>query len=127
VDGRLAARRLEVLCDGVCDAVVLTFFERQRGDGRASPEWLARQRRKIDGGVAEIARIVGDREWAVGDRFGLGDIAAGTVVGYMAVRFPEHPWRELHPNLAAMSDRLESRPSFAETRPYPQTIRDKIV
>jgi glutathione S-transferase len=127
VDGRLAARRLEVLCDGVCDAVVLTFFERQRGDGRASPEWLARQRRKIDGGVAEIARIVGDREWAVGDRFGLGDIAAGTVVGYMAVRFPEHPWRELHPNLAAMSDRLENRPSFADTRPYPQTIRDKIV
>src|SRR5690349_15222612 len=30
VDERLAARKLEVLCDGVCDAVVLTFFERRR-------------------------------------------------------------------------------------------------
>ena len=28
VDGKLAARRLEVLCDGVCDAFVLSFFER---------------------------------------------------------------------------------------------------
>lgn len=127
VDGRLAARKLEVLCDGICDAVVLTFFERQRGEGRVSPEWLARQRRKIDGGLAEMARLVGDREWAVGDRFGLGDIAVGTVLGYVGVRFSEHPWRTLHSNLAAMSDRLECRPSFAHTKPYPQTIKDKIV
>ena len=37
VDGRLEARRFEVLCDGVCDAVVLTFFESLRAD-QASPE-----------------------------------------------------------------------------------------
>jgi glutathione S-transferase len=30
VDGKLEARRFEVLCDGVCDAVVLTFFEDAR-------------------------------------------------------------------------------------------------
>ncbi|MGT2480001.1 glutathione S-transferase N-terminal domain-containing protein [Methylobacterium oryzae CBMB20] len=33
-DGILAARRFEVLCDGICDAVVLTFFERQRDESR---------------------------------------------------------------------------------------------
>ena len=42
VDGILAAKKLDVLCNGVCDAVVLTFFERQRSGG-GSPEWLARQ------------------------------------------------------------------------------------
>jgi glutathione S-transferase len=73
VDGILAARKLEVLCDGVCDALVLTFFERMRSDG-GSPEWLARQRRKIDGGLKEIANLVGDREWAVGTCFGLGGL-----------------------------------------------------
>jgi hypothetical protein len=26
VDGKIAARRFEVLCNGVCDAAVLTFF-----------------------------------------------------------------------------------------------------
>lgn len=126
VDGILAARKLEVLCDGVCDALVLTFFERMRGDG-ASPEWTARQRRKIDGGVKEMARLVGEGDWAVGDRFSLGDIAAGTLVGYMTVRFPELPWRTQYPNLAALSDRLEQRPSFKNSVPCAQKISDKIV
>ena len=126
VDGMLAARKLEVLCDGVCDALVLTFFERMRGDG-ASPEWTARQRRKIDGGVKEMARLVGEGDWAVGDRFSLGDIAAGTLVGYMTVRFPELPWRTQYPNLAALSDRLEQRPSFKNSVPCAQKISDKIV
>ncbi len=127
VDGKLAARRLEVLCDGVCDALVLTFFERMRPEPCRSAEWLDRQRRKVDGGLREIARLVGDREFAVGDRFGLGDIAAGTVVGYLSVRFPELDWRARHPNLAALSDRLEQRPSFRESVPYPQKILEKIV
>ena len=126
VDGILAARKLEVLCDGVCDALVLTFFERMRGDG-ASPEWTARQRRKIDGGVKEMARLVGKGDWAVGNRFSLGDIAAGTLVGFMAVRFPELPWRTQYPNLAALSDRLEQRPSFKNSVPSAQKISDKIV
>ena len=126
MDDALTARKLEVLCDGVCDAVVLTFFERMRPGG-GSPEWLSRQRRKIDGGVAEIAKIVGDKQWAVGDRFSLGDIAAGTVTGYLSVRFSEMPWRTLHPNLAALSDRLETRPSFKHSVPFPQKISDKVV
>ena len=126
VDGILAARKLEVLCDGVCDALVLTFFERMRGKV-ASPEWMARQRRKIDGGVKEMARLVGKGDWAVGNRFSLGDIAAGTLVGYMAVRFPELPWRTQYPDLAALSDRLEQRPSFRNSVPSVQKIIDKIV
>lgn len=126
VDGRLLARKLEVLCDGVCDAVVLTLFEKLR-DGGGSPPWLARQRRKIDGGVAEIARLVGTKTWAVGDRFSLGDVAVGTVCGYLSVRFAELPWRTLHPELARFVDRLDARPSFRDTVPVPQTFKDKVV
>ena len=126
VDGKLAALKLEVLCDGVCDAVVLSLFEKMRAGG-GSPEWLARQRRKIEGGMAETARLVGSRQWAVGDRFGLGDIAVGTVAGYVSLRFQELPWRTLHPNLALFTDRLAQRPSFRESEPSGQTIRDKVV
>jgi glutathione S-transferase len=43
VDRKIAARRFEVLCDGVCDAVVLTFFERMRSDEARSPEWILYQ------------------------------------------------------------------------------------
>ena len=127
VDGILAARRLEVLCDGICDAVVLTFFERKRSPEAQSREWLARQRRKIEGGAREMARLIGDRTFAVGEMFGHGDIAVGTALGYLSVRFAEFDWRGLYPNLAAYSARLEARPSFAGSVPVPQTIADKVV
>ncbi len=126
VDGQLAARKLEVLCDGVCDAVVLSLFEKTRPDG-GSPPWLARQRRKIEGGIAEMAKIVGTRRWAVGDGFGLGDIAVGTAVAYLSVRFAEFAWRTSYPALAQFSDRLEQRPSFRDSVPTAQTITDRVM
>jgi glutathione S-transferase len=124
---RLAARKLEVLCDGICDAVVLTFFERRRPTQCQSADWSARQRRKIEGGAREMARLIGDREWAVGEAFGLGDIAIGTAVGYLNVRLTEFEWRTLYPALAAYSDRIEQRPSFASSRPVAQIIKDAVV
>ena len=124
-DGILDARRIEVIADGICDAAVLTFFERQRP--APSGPWLARQRRKIDGGVAALARRCGGRRYAVGDAFGLADIAAGCALGYLAVRFPEKDWRAEHPELAPYTDALFARPSFAATEPHPQTIRDAVV
>jgi glutathione S-transferase len=127
VDGKLAARRFEVLCDGICDAVLLTFFERMRSEEVQSQEWLQRQRRKIDGGVREMAHLVGDSRFAVGSDFSLGDIAVGTALGYLSVRFKEFDWAGRYPNLAKFSKRIETRPSFAGTFPVPQKISDKVV
>ncbi len=127
VEGKIAARRLEVLCDGVCDAFVLMFFEKQRAEGTISKEWMARQRRKIDGGLREMSRLIGDRDFAVGGKFGLGDIAVGTVFAYLAVRAPEIDWRSANPNLGAFSDRMEKRPSFAGSVPVPQKISDQVM
>ena len=126
IDGHLAARKLEVLCDGVCDAVVLSLFEKMRADG-GSPEWLARQRRKIEGGMAEMARLVGQRQWAVGESFSLGDIAVGTAAGYVSLRYPDLAWRTLHPDLAVSCERLVQRKSFTDSMPVAQTISDKVV
>lgn len=126
-DGILAAKRLDVLCNGVCDALVLLFFERMRGEAQQSPQWMARQRRKIDGGVREIARLIGTRDYAVGGRFGLGDIAAATAVGYVSLRDPDMPWRAQYPDLAAYSDRMERRPSFQASVPVAQKMTDKVV
>jgi glutathione S-transferase len=103
------------------------FFERMRPEASQSAEWTARQRRKVDGGLKEIARLIGARPFAVGESFSLGDIAAVTVVAYMSVRWPQMNWREQYPNLAAYSDRMEQRPSFQKSRPVPQMISDKIV
>ena len=101
------------------------FFEKQRTS--PSEEWAARQRRKVDGGLKKLAQWAGDLEFLVDGRFTTADIAAGSVLGYLRVRFTEHPWQDLYPNLRRYSDRLEARASFKATVPVPQTISDRIV
>ena len=127
VDATLFARRVEVVADGVCDALVLLFWERHRPPEQQSAEWKARQMRKVDGGMAALAGWAEGRRFIVGDRFGLADIAAGTVCRYLDVRFPEYPWRSRHPGLSAYSDRLEERASFQGSVPVAQMIGDKVV
>jgi len=56
IDGRLAAQRVEVVCDGVCDALVLLFMERNRAPEHRSTEWMARQQRKVEGGLRSVGR-----------------------------------------------------------------------
>jgi glutathione S-transferase len=127
VDGILAAKRLEVLGDGVCDAVVLSVLEGLRPAERRSDAWIARQRRKIDAGVAEIARLVHpDATYANGAAFGLGDIAVGSMLGYLDLRFPQLDWRSAHPHLVALFERLSERPSFRSTVPSAQAMPDEV-
>lgn len=125
IDDILAMKRYEVIADGVCDAMVLMFFEKSRE--HPSPEWMARQRRKVDGGIRELSRLLASREYCVADRFTYADIAVGSLLGYARVRWPDNDWQGRCANLAALSDRLEKLASFAATVPYPQTIRDKVA
>ena len=127
VDGILGVKRFEVLADGVADALVLLFWERARAPEQRSQEWAERQQRKVDGGVREIARLLGDGDYCVGDRLTLADVAVGSLLGWMRLRFPENRWSKLYPNLAALSDRLEERPSFRNSIPTAQIIRDKVA
>lgn len=128
---RLFARRVEVVADGVCDAGVLGFFERQREPARRSPEWEARQRRKIDGGLRaldEWVRGAGEgAEFMLGDKLGLADIATVSAVGWIKIRWGEMKIEERFPALAKYCARLEERESFRTTRPSPQTMKDKVV
>ena len=123
----MLAKRFEILADGICDACVLAFWERARPEGARSEEWMSRQLRKRDGGLREISRLLGQRPFCVDDRFTLADIAVGSLLGWLRVRMSELKWREKYPNLANLQDRLEERPSFANTEPYAQVIRDKVV
>lgn len=116
-DGILEHKRVEVIGDGICDAFILVFFEQMRPLEHRSAAWIARQMRKVDGGIAELARTVGTRAFAVGERLGLADIAAGSALGYMDVRFPDLDWRARHPDLVAYTAELFARPSFQATMP----------
>ena len=126
-DQRLAARRFEVVADGVCDAFVLYFFETMREASKQSQPWMDRQMRKIDGGVADMALHVPANGFCVGDQVTIADIAVGTVMLYLDVRFPSYLWRPAHPALATAVDRLAARPSFAATKPVPQAIAASVI
>jgi glutathione S-transferase len=118
----LSAKRLEVLADGACDAFVLVFMERERPEAQRSVPWLARQQAKIAAAVDEIARRIDPRSpYAVGATFGLGDIAVGTLLQYLDLRYPELHWRR-HAHLEALTERLWQRPSFRQTVPIKQTV-----
>ncbi|HEY3584727.1 MAG TPA: glutathione S-transferase [Casimicrobiaceae bacterium] len=116
---RIAVKKWEALADGVNDATATIVLERKRPANLQSDEWIARQRRKVDEGVAEFARELGDRAWCYGESFSLADIAVGCALGYLDLRLSELDWRDLYPNLAKLADKLGKRPSFTDTAPPP--------
>lgn len=119
--GYILAKKFEVLADCTLDAVLLDVFELSRA--HVDAEWERRQRRKVEGGLGEIARLIGDRDFAMAGRFTLADAAVGALLGSLSMSagkydgVPGRDWRERHPALAGYYDRLDQRPSFIATRP----------
>jgi len=88
---------------------------------------MARQRRKIDGGLKALDGWVNDKQFIVDGAFGLADVAAGACLGYLGVRFQELDLKKVWPRLERYSRSLEERESFKGSVPSPQVISDKIV
>jgi len=119
---RIEHKQLEALADGVCDAVVLTVLELTRPAAAQSADWLARQRSKIEAGVAQCEQLIGQQDWFVGARFGLADICVGCMLGYLDLRLPDFDWRKRSPKLTAFFSRIAARPSFSATAPSAQSV-----
>ena len=65
-----------------------------------------------------MAEELGDKSFCMGTHISMADIAVGTALGYLNFRFPDIDWRNAHPNLAKLYDKLLQRPSFADTVPH---------
>ena len=108
----------EALADGVLDAGVLVRLERTlRPEAQQSPDWIGRQLRKVELGLASMAEQLGEQAYCGGNHYSLADVAVGCCLGWFAFRFPEIDWRAAHPNLARLYDKLMERPSFKDTVP----------
>ena len=129
LDDTLAVRLYQVLGVGIMDAITRINFEMARPDGHQSRVWMDRQRRKILGAVAELGKLIGNREFAVGSALSHADLETGIVLGhfdFMAKNIPalshlldgQIQWRQRHPNLALYIDNLETRPSFKASAPH---------
>jgi len=114
---RIAVRRWEALADGVCDAAIAIVLEGRRPAKQQSKEWIDRQRRKVEAGVAELAAELGDKQWCNGEGYTLADIAAGCALGYLKFRQAAIEYSHDFTNLDKLAQRLAKRVAFADTVP----------
>ncbi len=117
---RAEVKTWEALADGVMDAGVLARMEAtwvHRAEGERSQAWIDRQFGKIATGLKAISQGLGDKAYCSGIHLSLSDIAVGCALGWLEFRFPDIGWRNTHPNLAKLQDKLMQRPSFIDTRP----------
>ncbi len=114
---RTEVKRWEALADGICDAAASAFLESKRPKKEQSADWIARQRDKIVRGLEFMAEELGEKPFCMGTHVSLADIAVGTALGYLVLRFADINWQESHPNLAKLYAKLMLRPSFADTIP----------
>lgn len=114
---RARVRRDEALGNGIADAGIAIFLERKREAARQDPAWIARQRSKVDSGIAAIASELGGKAFLRGDTLSLGDVTCACALLWLEKRLPEIDWRQQYAALGRWIERLESRPSFARTVP----------
>lgn len=117
--GRARVKCLEALGDGIADAGILARLERQRDASRQDAAWIERQLAKVDAGIDAVAHALGTRAYLGGEAMNLADIACGCALLWAEFRMPELAWRTRHASLGRWAGALETRPSFAATKPQP--------
>ncbi len=117
---RAEVKTWEALADGLLDAAILARLEATwdgRTEGQRSQVWIDRQMGKIDAVLQAMSTGLGDKSFCSGVHFSLSDVATGCALGYLDFRFGAIDWRERHPNLARLQEKLAQRSSFIETNP----------
>jgi glutathione S-transferase len=106
---KIIHRLVEVVADGICDAVVMTFLENLRPEGSRSQFWLSRQKILPSGTFTSLG-------------LGLAEIATVCALGYLDLRYADYNWRSDAPNLLKLFDGLMQRASFLQTVPTVQEV-----
>ncbi len=115
---RTEVKRWEALADGICDAAATAFLEGKRPEAQRSNDWIQRQRDKVTRSLEFMAEELGEKSFCMGTHISMADLATGAALGYLAFRFADINWRETHPNLGKLYDKLMQRQSFADTVPH---------
>jgi glutathione S-transferase len=117
---RTEVRTWEALSDGVLDAAILARLEQTwggRSEAQRCQAWIDRQLSRVHESLAAMSTGLGDKPWCSGIHISLADIAVGCALGYLDFRFPQLAWRDQHANLVRLSEKLNARQSFIDTRP----------
>ena len=117
---RAEVKTWEALADGLLDASILARLEATwagRTEAQRSQAWIDRQLGKVHDSLKAMSTGLGDKPFCAGIHISLADIAVGSALGYLDFRFPEIDWRDTHPNLAKLQEKLMQKQSFIDTIP----------
>ncbi len=109
---RWRALRLQALADGVMDAALLCREESRRPPDRQYPDWVSRQKSKVNQALDDLEKRVGELD----GKLTIGQIAVGCALGYLDFRFAADDWRKARPKLAKWYESFARRPSMLTTR-----------
>ncbi|MGZ9100533.1 MAG: glutathione S-transferase family protein [Brevundimonas sp.] len=109
---RLAVRRMETQANAALEMGVKLLLEMRRPENERSASWMARWTENMSRALDALEASRPDAA-----RLDMGVITAGVAVAWVGFRHPGFDWRAGRPNLAALHEAIEARPSFAETRP----------
>jgi glutathione S-transferase len=117
---RAEVKTWEALGDGLLDASILARLEATwngRTEAQRSQAWIDRQMSKVHSSLKAMSTGLGDKPYCSGIHLSLADIAVGSALGYLDFRFPAIDWRNTHPNLAKLQEKLMQKQSFIDTSP----------
>jgi glutathione S-transferase len=109
---RFEALRVQALCDGILDFLLVGLSEQARPEAQQSSELKAALAVKFKASFDALETEAQRLDVA---RFGLPEIAASAVVGYADFRYSEQRWRDGRPHLAAFAEAIAQRPSIVAT------------
>jgi glutathione S-transferase len=118
---RAEVKTWEALSDGVLDACILARLEQTwagRSEQERSKAWIDRQMGKVTTSLAAMEKGLSDKPFCCGIHLSLADISVGCSLGYLDFRFPDLNWRDSHPELCRLFEKIKTRASFIETEPH---------
>lgn len=117
---RIQVKRWEALGDGIADATVEIVHDQRLPAAEQRGETLyTKQKKKIDSGLTTMEKDLGSRQFCYGTSFTLADVACGVALGFLDHALPKFDWRETHPNLHQLAERLAERETFSKTKHVP--------
>jgi glutathione S-transferase len=114
---RLAALRLQALCDGILDASILIVYEaRWRPAEHHVAKWVDHQIGKVTRGLKALEASALEFKPDSKALPNVGEIALACLLGYRDFRF-DGTWRADHPRLVAWLDQFAAQvPAYAATK-----------
>jgi glutathione S-transferase len=107
------ALRLQALTDGILDAGILRFVEKNRPPELQSKDWGNMQKNSVERGLDYLENTVSD--WV--DNLNIGVIGVACVLGWLDFRFADEDWRIKRPALKSWFEQFSKRPSIVKTLP----------